>query len=210
MVFLRLALYLLLSALIVFGVLVLVQYLIKQIKQHFSAEAQIERDVRIALDLMNQERFYDALHLLATHNLQNDIDRCLRESLPQGDVKHLLLAASEQLLKLKYALPLALQTGVPESVISPLSQETTNALDAVFTSANRFAAVHAQEIDFSKLGATLHSEIDKLQQIVQVSQQTRETLAKWTILGGGEQALSEAEARLRAFEEATRNLMEFV
>ena len=210
MVFLRLVLYLLLSALIVFCILISVRYLIQLIKQYSSAEAKIERDIQLALDLMNQERFYDALHLLASHNLQNDIERCLREALPQGDVKHLLLAAAEQLLKLKHALPLALQTGVPESVISPLSEETDSALDAVFTSANRFAAVHAQEIDFSKLGATLHSEIDKLQQIVQVSQQTRETLAKWTILGGGEQALSEAEARLRAFEEATRNLMEFV
>ena len=210
MLFLRLALYLLLSALIVFLILIVAKYLINQIKQYFSQEAQIDRDIQLALTFMDQGRIYDALRLLATHDLQNEIERCLRESLPHGDVKHLLLAASEQLLKLKYALPLALQTGVPESVILPLAQEADNALDAVFTSANRFAAVHAQEIDFSKLGATLQSEIKKLQLIVQVSQQTRETLAKWTILGGGEQALAEAEARLRAFEQATRNLMEFV
>lgn len=210
MIFLRLALYLLLSALIVLGALILVRYFMKQVKQYFSPEAQIERDVQLALDLMDQEQFYDAFHLLAKHNLQNDVERGLRECLPQGDIKLLLVAASEQLLKLKYALPLALQTGVPESVISPLSEETTSALDAVFTSASRFATVHVQEIDFSKLGATLHGEIEKLQKIVQVSQQTRETLAKWTILGGGKQALGEAEARLRAFEEATRDLMEFV
>ena len=91
---------------------------------------------------------------------------------------------------------------------SPSASERAQKLKYHIQTSGR--SLHAQEIDFSKLGATLHSEIDKLQQIVQVSQQTRETLAKWTILGGGEQALSEAEARLRAFEEATRNLMEFV
>ncbi|MGB0385368.1 MAG: hypothetical protein ACPGWR_11140 [Ardenticatenaceae bacterium] len=210
MLFLRLALYILISAVIVVFIWIAARYLLHQIKQYFSQEAQIDRDIQLALTDMNEGRLNNALHLLATHNLQNEIDRCLRESLPQGHIKLLLLAASEQLLQLKHALPLAQQTGVPESVISPLRQETDNALDAVFTSANRFAAVHIQGIEFSKLGPTLEHEIQKLQQIVEVSQQTRETLAKWTILGGGEQALQEAETRLRAFEEATRHLMEFV
>ena len=104
----------------------------------------------------------------------------------------------------------AQNTGVPEAIISPLEKETDNAINAVFNSANRFCAVHAQDMPFFKLGSTVQTELDKLQRISIVSEHTRETLAKWTILGGGDKALQEAEVGLLAFEEATRDLMELV
>jgi hypothetical protein len=210
MIFLRLAIYLLVWAVILFLLFLLLRYCYYQIAGYFSPERRIQRDINIALHYMEEGQINDALHIFAKHNLGHEIDRCLRESLPRGEVKELLVSASEQLVKLKHALPRALNTGVPEVIIEPLEKETDNAITAVFDSANRFCAVHAQEISFLKLGATVQTEIDKLERISIVSQHTRQTLAKWTILGGGDKALQEAEIGLLAFEEATRDLMELV
>lgn len=210
MIFLRLAIYFLVWAVILVLLFLLLRYVYYQIAAYLSPERRIGRDINIALHYMEEGQINEALHIFAKHNLQHEIDRCLRESLPRGEVKELLVSASEQLLKLKHALPRALNTGVPEAIINPLEKETDNAISAVFDSANRFCAVHAQEVSFLKLGPTVQLEIDKLNRISIVSQNTRETLAKWTILGGGDKALQEAEVGLLAFEEATRDLMELV
>lgn len=153
-------------------------------------------------------RLRDALRLYAEASERQAIVDILQSALPDWPIRGLLIVAANELIALQAAAAAAESAGVPDSITTWMSEETQNAGEALWHTADRIAAVGAQQVDYETLVPELAREEDEIERLTQTIREARTGLAQLTLAGSRDAEIEVAERRLRALGETSRELLE--
>lgn len=153
-------------------------------------------------------RLRDALRLYADDDNRKAIVDTLESALPDWPIRALLIVAANELAALKAGATAAEGAGVPDSITNWVAEEAQNAGEALWRTADRIAAVGAQEVDYDTLMPELAREEDEIERLIHTIREARTGLAQLTLAGSRDAEIEVAERRLRALGDTSRELLE--
>lgn len=123
------------------------------------------------------------------------------------EIRSLLIMSIDQLFALRASTTNPSNKYVPQGIAKLIQQEAESALDALWRTCDRLAAVAVQKVDTQVLQQGLTQEVEKLSTLIKAAEEARNRLALLT-LGAGNEAMDSAMIGLKAINEATRKLSE--
>jgi hypothetical protein len=144
-------------------------------------------------------RYAEALrHYASDRDGERRLVACLAHGLPPWPIRDTLLAAARELLHLERGVAVAQRAGAPAALASSIWSYAEAAAALVWRSADRLAAVSAQNVDAAQLQQALGREHERLAALRDVVASLRTELAAMTLSGTPASTDRSEERRVQA------------